>query len=201
MKPFATCILIAAVTLMITSAYSEEQKAHSTNPVVVMKTSKGTIEIELFSDRAPETVTNFLSYVLQSFYDGTIFHRVMEGFMIQGGGFTPDMVEKPTMPPIKNEAANRLSNKCGTIAMARMPMPHSATCQFFINHKDNPGLDHKNNTDNGYGYCVFGRVIQGMDVVDKIAQVSTITYNHPTKGQMGNVPVKTILIESVRVKK
>ena len=201
MKPFAICILTAAVTLMITNVYAEEQQPRKTNPVVVMKTSKGTIEIELFSDRAPETVTNFLSYVLQSFYDGTVFHRVMEGFMIQGGGFTPDMVEKPTLPPIKNEAANKLSNKRGTIAMARMPMPHSATCQFFINHKDNAGLDHKNTTPKGYGYCVFGRVIKGMDVIDKIAQVGTITYNHPQKGQMGNVPVKTILIESVRVKK
>ena len=125
----------------------------------------------------------------------------MEGFMIQGGGYTPDMVEKPKMESIKNEATNRLSNKRGTISMARTPSAHSASNQFFINHRDNPGLDHKNTTDKGYGYCVFGRVIKGMDVVDKIAKVSTTTYNHPIQGKMGDVPSKTVLIESVRVKK
>jgi len=186
---------------MTITAHADEEKTGNTNPVVVMTTSKGTIEIELFSDKAPDTVSNFLSYVLQSYYDGTIFHRVIKGFMIQGGGFTPDMVKKPTMDPIKNEASNRISNKRGTISMARMPAPHSATSQFFINHRDNSGLDYKNHTDKGYGYCVFGRVIDGMDVVDKIAQVSTTTYNQSTQGKMGDVPSKTVLIESVRIKK
>ncbi len=201
MKMLLHFILISGVMIMTLNAHADDEKTGNTNPVVIMTTSKGTIEIELFSDKAPDTVSNFLSYVLQSYYDGTIFHRVIKGFMIQGGGYTPDMVKKPTMNTIKNEASNSISNKRGTIAMARMPSPHSASSQFFINHRDNSGLDHKNDTDKGYGYCVFGRVINGMDVVDKIAQVSTTTYNDPTLGKMGNVPSKTVLIESVRVKK
>ena len=135
------------------------------NPVVVMKTSMGDVEIELFQDKAPVTVANFLMYVDKGFYNGTIFHRVISNFMIQGGGFTPGMKEKKTSSPVKNEATNGLSNKAGTVAMARTMDVHSATSQFFINVVDNPFLDYKSSTAEGYGYCVFGKVIKGMDVV------------------------------------
>lgn len=145
------------------------------NPRVLMQTSKGDITIELFADKAPATVRNFLSYVDEKIYDGTIFHRVIKNFMIQGGGLTPEHHEKPAKPPIKNEAANGLKNKRGTLAMARTGEIHSATCQFFINHVDNSFLDHQNKTPEGYGYAVFGRVIAGMDVVDAIAAVPTGT--------------------------
>ena len=195
----ALVLLFSAVSLTI-NVCADEEKQEVPNPVVIIKTNKGTIEVELFSDRAPQTVTNFLSYVLVSFYDGTIFHRVIPGFMIQGGGFTPNMVQKPVKAPIINEASNRLSNKRGTIAMARTPDPHSATSQFFINHKDNPSLDFKNKSDQGYGYCVFGRVISGMDVVDKIARVSTTKVTAPDGNQHQNVPISTVLIESIQVK-
>ncbi|MBN1290758.1 MAG: peptidyl-prolyl cis-trans isomerase [Candidatus Latescibacteria bacterium] len=190
-----------SVVTLTECVLADEKGQEVPNPIVIVKTNKGTIEIELFSDRAPQTVTNFLSYVLLSFYDGTIFHRIIPGFMIQGGGFTPDMEQKPTKPPIVNEAANGLKNKRGTIAMARTPEPHSATCQFFINHRDNPALDFKDNTAKGYGYCVFGRVIEGMDVVDKIAKVTTTKVTAPDGNQHQNVPVKNVLIESIRVKK
>lgn len=168
-------------------------QAAQRNPKIIMKTSKGDITLELSADKAPITVENFLSYVDENFYDGTIFHRVIKGFMIQGGGLTPDLVEKPTKPPIKNEAANGLKNERGTIAMARMPEIDSATCQFFINHADNSFLDHKDNTAGGFGYAVFGKVIEGMDVVDDIANSKTIA-----KGGMNDVPRETILIISIR---
>lgn len=161
-------------------------------PVVVMETSKGTIKIELDQERAPGTVANFLQYVDDEFYDGTIFHRVMPNFMIQGGGFGPDMNEKPTREMIKNEATNGLANLRGTIAMARRPDPHSATAQFFINHKTNQALDKEHSRD-GWGYCVFGKVIEGLDVVDAIAQVST-----GNKGSHGNVPLAAVTIKTVR---
>ena len=161
-------------------------------PVVVMETSRGTIKIELEDERAPGTVANFLQYVDDKFYDGTIFHRVMPNFMIQGGGFGPDMNEKPTRETIKNEATNGLANLRGTIAMARRPDPHSATAQFFINHKTNQALD-KDNSRDGWGYCVFGKVTEGMDIVDAIAQVPT-----GNKGSHGNVPIATVTIETVR---
>jgi cyclophilin family peptidyl-prolyl cis-trans isomerase len=175
------------------------------NPVVVMKTSKGTIKIELFSDKAPITVKNFLNYVEDKHYDGTIFHRVMPNFMIQGGGFTKDFTlakedddikktRKKTGKEIKNEASNGLSNKRGTIAMARTPDPDSATDQFFINVKDNAGLDKANEGD---GYAVFGKVIEGMDIVDKIKDVKTKNHIAGFK----NVPVESVVIESVRVVK
>ncbi len=167
--------------------------AGKTNPKVIMKTSMGDITIELYPDKAPITVENFFSYVDEKFYDGTIFHRVMKGFMIQGGGLTPELTQKTAKPPIKNEAANGLKNKRGTIAMARMPDKDSATCQFFINHVDNPGLDHRDDTDEGYGYAVFGKVVKGMDVVDAIAGVKIMT-----KGGRANVPRETITIISVR---
>ncbi len=161
-------------------------------PVVIMETSKGTIKIELNPERAPGTVKNFLAYVDSKFYDGTIYHRVMPGFMIQGGGFTPDMREKPNRAPIKNESGNSLANLRGTIAMARTGAPHSATSQFYINHKTNQALDRAHAQD-GWGYCVFGKVIEGLDVVDAIAGVATgINKGHR------NVPVEPVLIKSAR---
>lgn len=158
------------------------------NPVVRIITTKGEILVELDAKKAPISVANFLSYVNDKFYDGTIFHRVIKDFMIQGGGMTPDMQKKKTKAPIKNEAANGLKNKRGTIAMARTNAPNSATSQFFINHKDNAFLDY---SPRGIGYAVFGKVIKGMDVVDAIAVV-------PTR-KPGDVPVGQIVITSVTV--
>ena len=163
------------------------------NAVVIMTTSEGVIKIELWQDKAPVTVANFLRYTDEKFYDGTIFHRVMSGFMIQGGGFTPDMKQKRGHDPIKNEASVALSNKKGTIAMARTGVVDSATAQFFINHVDNAPLDHRDNTPAGFGYAVFGKVIEGMDVVEKIAAVAT-----GRAGGHQDVPAKPVVIESVR---
>ncbi|MEW5893428.1 MAG: peptidylprolyl isomerase [Pseudomonadota bacterium] len=143
------------------------------NPLVRMSTNVGTVEIELYPDKAPATVQNFLAYVDAGFYNGTIFHRVIPGFMIQGGGFEPGLKEKPTRPPIRNEADNGLKNTVGTLAMARTPDPHSASAQFFINVANNGFLDHTRKSLNGWGYAVFGRVVKGMDVVGRIAQVPT----------------------------
>lgn len=140
---------------------------------VKLTTTLGEIEIELFDDAAPETTANFLKYVDSGFYNNTIFHRVIDNFMIQGGGFDTDFVQKPARSPITNEADNRLSNERGTIAMARTSAPHSATCQFFINVRDNRFLDFTAPTPSGYGYCVFGRVSKGMEVVDAIKAVET----------------------------
>lgn len=156
---------------------------------VLMETSKGNIELALDKDKAPVTVENFLRYVDEGFYNGTIFHRVISGFMIQGGGLTGDMQKKPTHAPIKNEADNGLSNRRGTIAMARTSEPNSATSQFFINHKDNPNLDYPSYG----GYAVFGKVTKGMDVVDTIAATPT-----GVKAGRQNVPVETIFINSVK---
>ena len=167
----------------------------SSNPQVVLETSKGKIVIELYPDKAPITVKNFLGYVDSGFYDGTIFHRVIPGFMIQGGGFTQGMTEKLTMAPIKNEAGNGLSNQRTTIAMARTSDVDSATAQFFINVVDNVFLDHKDDTAVGYGYCVFGKVIDGMDAVDVIANVPTHTV-----GYYENVPAQDVVIQSAKRK-
>lgn len=156
---------------------------------VTLETNHGNIVIELNAEKAPETVKNFLSYVNDGFFDGTIFHRVIPNFMIQGGGFTQDMVQKPTEDPIKNEADNGLANDRGTIAMARTNDPHSATAQFFINHKDNAFLNHTAPTGAGWGYCVFGKVTDGMDTVDAIAAVST-----GNAGGHADVPVETVTI-------
>ena len=169
--------------------------AQAANPAVTMETSKGTIEIELFEDKAPGTVKNFLGYVDGKFYDGLIFHRVIEDFMIQGGGMAPGMKKKETKDPIKNESSNNLSNARGTIAMARTNVADSATSQFFINVKDNSNLDREKAGD-GVGYCVFGRVVKGMDVVDAIRKVETGT----SAGQ-GDVPKDDVVIKSVKVKK
>jgi len=176
--------------LLVVPAISQ---AGQTNPKVLMKTTMGDITIELYPDKAPITVRNFLSYVDTKFYDGTIFHRVMKGFMIQGGGLTEDFRNKAAKPPIKNEAINGLKNKRGTIAMGRLPEIHSATCQFYINHVDNPGLDHVDNTPDGFGYAVFGKVIKGMDVVDAIASTKIMT-----RSGRRNVPRETITIVSIR---
>ncbi len=140
---------------------------------VRLETSHGTITLELFENKAPKTVENFIGYVSDGFYDGTIFHRVIDGFMIQGGGFEPGMVEKSTRSTIENEAENGLSNEVGTIAMARTPDPHSASAQFFINVKDNDFLNFRSKSREGWGYCVFGKVIEGMDVVSAIESSST----------------------------
>jgi len=168
--------------------------AADANPIVVMKTSQGTIKIELDQKNAPITTANFLSYVNDKFYDGTIFHRVIPTFMIQGGGFDGEMKQKPTKAPIKNEAGNGLKNTRGTIAMARTGVVDSATAQFFINVKDNDFLNHRDTSAQGYGYAVFGKVIEGMDVVDKIKDVKT-----GSKAGHNDVPVEAIVIESVRV--
>jgi peptidyl-prolyl cis-trans isomerase B (cyclophilin B) len=163
--------------------------------VAVIRTAFGEIEIDLFVDQAPATVKNFADYAKRGHFDGTIFHRVMDGFMIQGGGFMPDMREKPTRAPIPNEATNRLGNLRGTVAMARTPDPHSASSQFYINVVDNPMLDHRAPTFDGFGYCVFGRVSRGMDVVDRIKTVPTTSV-----GGHQNVPVQPVLIEKVEVR-
>ncbi|MGB7290661.1 MAG: peptidylprolyl isomerase [Thermodesulfobacteriota bacterium] len=161
------------------------------NPMVLMSTSMGDIKIELYPAKAPVTVENFLGYVRDGFYDGTIFHRVIPGFMIQGGGFTPDMNQKPTKESIKNEADNGLKNDKGTIAMARTNVVDSATSQFFINEASNDFLNHGSRD---FGYAVFGKVVEGMDVVDKIAVAKT-----GSVGMFQDVPKESIVIESVKV--
>lgn len=160
--------------------------------MVIINTSLGEIHVKLAADKAPLTVANFLAYVDDGFYNGTIFHRVIDGFMIQGGGFEPNMRQKPTRAPVKNEAANGLRNKRGTIAMARTPVVDSATAQFFINVKDNGFLDFRSPDPQGFGYCVFGEVVAGMEVVDKIKAVRT-----GAKAGMTDVPLDTVQILSV----
>ncbi|MDD8031251.1 MAG: peptidylprolyl isomerase [Acidobacteriota bacterium] len=178
---FFSLLLIFSVTSLLAD-----------NPKVLLKTTKGDIVIELYPDKAPITVKNFLNYVDDKFYDGTIFHRVIKGFMIQGGGLTPDLKAKPEKrSPIKNEANNGLKNLRGTIAMARTSEIDSATCQFFINLVDNPFLDHVPNDPSKFGYAVFGKVIKGMEVVDAIADVPTTT-----KGMFRDVPAESVVIIS-----
>lgn len=162
------------------------------NSTVLIETSSGDILIELFAEHAPETVQNFLQYVDDGFYANTLFHRVIPGFMIQGGGLTMKMEDKPVRAPIQNEAANGLKNDRGTIAMARTSAPHSATAQFFINVADNDFLNHTAPTADGYGYCVFGKVVEGMDTVDKILKVKTRTV-----GMHSDVPADMVLITGV----
>jgi cyclophilin family peptidyl-prolyl cis-trans isomerase len=164
------------------------------NPTVLMATTKGDVRIELFADKAPGTVKNFLAYVEEKFYEGLIFHRVIAGFMIQGGGFDTDMKQKPTGSPIKNEATNGLKNKIGTISMARTNVVDSATAQFFINVKDNEFLDHRNTSPDGFGYAVFGQVIEGLDVVHSIEKMKTAT-----RGLHQDVPVEPVVIQSIRL--
>ncbi len=183
------------ISIMIVLAVSFSAIAGE-NPRVDLVTSKGEIVLELYADKAPETVKNFLAYVDAGFYDGTIFHRVIPGFMIQGGGFTVDMKQKRMRAPIRNEADNRIRNERGTIAMARTQDPHSATAQFFINTGDNDFLNHKAKSSQGWGYVVFGRVVKGIGVLDAISKVNTVT-----RGTYRNVPAEAVVITKVnRVK-
>ena len=202
MQRALSLVLVLCGLFFANSAFTAEK-----NPVVIMETSLGNIEIELNPEKAPITVKNFLGYVNDKFYDGTVFHRVMSTFMIQGGGFTKDLSEKATKGTIHNEADNGLANEVGTIAMARLPEPHTAGAQFFINVENNAMLNFKDKSVQGYGYCVFGKVTAGMDVVNKIKAVAT---GHSAgKAQtpqglidmpMDDVPKEPVLIKSVRVK-
>jgi peptidyl-prolyl cis-trans isomerase B (cyclophilin B) len=158
--------------------------------MIKLHTNHGVISLELDADKAPKTVANFIEYVNDGHYDNTVFHRVIDGFMIQGGGFTPGMKQKPTKAPIANEAGNGLKNAHGTVAMARTNDPHSATAQFFINIADNEFLDYKSASGSGWGYCVFGRVVDGLDVVEKIRNVRT-----GSSGFHQDVPVDDVIIE------
>jgi len=162
--------------------------------MVTLHTNHGDIVVETFDEKAPGTVQNFLAYCRSGFYDNTIFHRVIKGFMIQGGGFEPGMTQKPTKTPIKNEADNGLKNDRGTLAMARTGDPHSATAQFFINVVDNGFLNFKSPSRDGWGYCVFGKVTEGMDVVDQIRKVAT-----GSSGGHQDVPKEEVILESVTV--
>jgi len=191
---WAGFLALGALALgVVSSVHAEEGGKAISNPVVVIKTSEGAIKVELWADKAPGTVKNFLRYVDEKFYDGTVFHRVIENFMIQGGGLTATMKRKATHEPIKNEAKAELKNDRGTIAMARTSDVDSATAQFFINVKDNGFLNHRNETPEGFGYAAFGRVVEGMDVVDKIRAVKT-----GSVGGSQDVPLKPVTIESVR---
>ena len=171
-------------------------RAEGKNPMVLISTSMGDIKVELNAEKAPISVQNFLSYVNDKFYDGTIFHRVIPDFMIQGGGFDKNMQQKSAKAPIKNEAGNGLTNDTGTIAMARTGVVDSATAQFFINVKDNTFLNHRDETPGGFGYAVFGKVVDGIDVVHKIEHVATAN-----KGMNQNVPVEAVVIKSITVVK
>jgi len=163
------------------------------NPVVIIETSMGTVKAELWPEKAPVTVANFLRYVDEAFFDGLIFHRVIPGFMIQGGGFTPEMQERRGHDPIANEAKAEVPNQRGTLAMARTSEVHSATAQFFINLVDNDFLNHTDETPRGFGYCAFGQVVEGLDVVDRIAKVATASSGHHD-----DVPAEPVEIESIR---
>jgi cyclophilin family peptidyl-prolyl cis-trans isomerase len=192
--PVVTAIIVLGLVIALGVGISMQDQGGSggKGPVVLIETTKGDIKVQLFEDKAPITVKNFMQYVEDKHYDGTIFHRVIKGFMIQGGGFDQLMREKPTRAPIKNESANGLSNKRGTIAMARTAIPDSATAQFYINVVDNQSLDRRSARD-GVGYCVFGEVIEGMNVVDAIVSVKT-----GEKSGMDDVPLEPIVIKSIR---
>ncbi|PJA23774.1 MAG: peptidylprolyl isomerase [Alphaproteobacteria bacterium CG_4_10_14_0_2_um_filter_63_37] len=186
---------MTSVWLGIALLFSANTASAGESPVIEMTTNLGTIKIALDADKAPKTVANFLAYVDSGFFDGKIFHRVIPGFMVQGGGFDADMNQPPTKAPIANEADNGLKNDRGTLAMARTSDPNSATAQFFINLVDNSFLNFKSKTPNGWGYCVFGKVVEGMDVVDQIAKVRTTS-----KRGHGDVPVDPVVIQkAVRV--
>lgn len=187
-------LLIAALPLTLLAGISQSASAAPAAPRVELDTSMGKIVVQLAPDRAPITVKNFLRYVEEGHYNGTIFHRVIAGFMIQGGGFEQGLKQKTTLPPIENEAANGLKNDRYTIAMARTTDPHSATAQFFINVADNDFLNHTAPTPQGWGYAVFGRVVAGQDVVDAIARVRTAT-----RGFYGDVPVEDVVIEKAEI--
>ncbi len=185
-------VLLAALAFAVSLAGGIAAQEKAGNPMVLMKTNVGSIKIELFEKEAPITVQNFLNYVDKKFYEGTTFHRIVPGFVIQGGGFDKDIMKKATLPAIKNEATNGLKNLKGTLSMARTSEVNSATSQFFVNLKDNAALDHRDVTSPGYGYAVFAKVVEGMDVVAKIAAAKTTI-----KAGMKDVPEKPIIIESV----
>lgn len=186
MKKFISALLTMGAFLSVGAEGVEAE-----NPKVVLDTSMGKIVLELYMEKAPETVQNFLGYIDAEFYSGTIFHRVISNFMIQGGGFTSDMKKKSTRTSISNEADNGLRNDRGTIAMARTNDPHSATAQFFINTAKNDFLNFKNKTEQGWGYAVFGKVVEGMDTVDAISAVKTTS-----RGPYRDVPIKPVVIKS-----
>ena len=191
MKLFFQTLFAAVSTVLSFTAFAE---GGNTLPQVKLETSMGDIVIELNEEKAPKSVANFLSYVESGQYNGTIFHRVIESFMIQGGGFDEEFSQKPTQSPVENEANNGLSNVRGSIAMARTNDPHSATCQFFINVVDNNFLDFQSETPSGWGYTVFGQVVEGMDVVDAIRVVST-----GNRGFHQDVPNENVVIKSATV--
>ncbi len=201
-QPVRAFSLVCAASLALSlgsaaqaaSSTSNQGKSMSTSPRVSLQTNQGDILIELDAEKAPKTVENFLRYVKEGFYDGTIFHRVINNFMIQGGGFEPGMKQKQTHAPIENEANNGLKNDRYTLAMARTSDPHSATAQFFINIADNDFLNFTSPTPNGWGYAVFGKVVEGTDVVDKIKSVKT-----GSKGFHQDVPVEDVVIEKATV--
>ena len=184
---------VMLLSVLLQTPASPSAPANPSNPVVVLETTMGDIVIELRQDRAPASVQNFLAYAKSGHYDGTIFHRVLRGFMIQAGGYTPDLEAKPTRPPVRNEAANGLRNTRGTVALARSSAIRSATAEFFINVEDNSQLNHRGLSPDQFGYAVFGRVLEGMDVVDKIADV-------PVRRADGHeaVPVQPVVIKRVR---
>ena len=197
MKHLHGLLLAITVGVLPASVFAKDDNSNSkgTGMVTVnMETSAGMIKLELDGNKAPQTVENFVAYAKDGHYDGTIFHRVIAGFMIQGGGFDADMKQKPTRPPIKNEADNGLKNADGTIAMARTNDPHSATAQFFINVKDNGFLDHTSPSPQGWGYAVFGKVVDGMDVVRSIEKVQT-----GNRGGHGDVPNENVVIRKITV--
>jgi cyclophilin family peptidyl-prolyl cis-trans isomerase len=197
MKNLLSILVILGIMLSVSVCFGEDAKANSSNPVVLMQTSMGDITIELYKDKAPKSVANFLEYVRVGFYNGTIFHRVIKTFMIQGGGFTEKMGRKTGLrAPIENEATNGLKNEIGTIAMARTGEVNSATSQFFINTGNNASLNNRGTTPETYGYAVFGKVIEGMDVVKKIASVETAMNESGEKSQ----PTQVISIKSVTIK-
>lgn len=189
-------VLVLLTILTFNNAIAGEKNMEQTthNPIVMIETSEGTIKVELWADKAPITVKNFLTYVNEGYYNGTVFHRVIDGFMIQGGGLDENLKPKKTHEPIKNEAASDLKNVRGTIAMARTNVVDSATSQFFINVADNDFLDHQDNSTKGFGYAVFGKVVDGMDVVDRIEKTKT-----KTVGPHQDVPVKPIIIQDVKL--
>src|SRR5215470_11619517 len=185
--------MLSLLAIILEEAVMADTQAGK-NPVVTLSTSMGDVKIELYADKAPVTTQNFLDYVNEKFYDGLIFHRVIPGFMIQGGGFDTAMKQKRTKAPIKNEATNGLKNKLGSIAMARTNVVDSATAQFFINVKDNEFLNHRNTSPDAYGYAVFGQVIEGLDVVQKIERVKT-----GSRGGHQDVPIEAVTINSITI--
>jgi cyclophilin family peptidyl-prolyl cis-trans isomerase len=196
MKKLTTLLLVLLLTPILGACSDQDQSAATPaatgNPQVLMQTSMGEIVIELYPQQAPKSVANFLQYVDDGFYNGTIFHRVIDGFMIQGGGFTQEFEKKDTRPPILNEADNGLRNSIGTIAMARTGEPHSATSQFFINVANNTSLDFREKTPRAWGYAAFGRVVKGMEVVKAIKSVPT-----GSRGMYQDVPTTSIVIQKV----